>query len=125
MQTAGLAPFSVVPPPEQLDRYFPVQFQFGGPHQGFRDANSDQIHGMVFSGATSTWYLSTVLQQLPDPTPSGMDPKELTDTILQHAKSLSSPQWLTCGRDAAVGVDLMWVSALPRFAWARLIAVPF
>jgi hypothetical protein len=107
MQTTGLAPFSVVPLPQQLDQYFPVQFQFEGPHQGFRDTNSDQIHGMVFSEATSTWYLSTVLQRLSDPALSGMDPKELTDTILQHAKSLSSPQWLTCDRNAAVGVDLM------------------
>jgi hypothetical protein len=107
MQTTGLAPYTEVPLPEQLDRYFPVQFQFGGPHQGFRDTNSDQIHGMVFPEATSAWYLSTVLQRLSDPTESGIDPKELTDTILQHAKLLSSPQWLTCGRNAAVGVDLM------------------
>jgi hypothetical protein len=108
MQTTGLAPFSVVPLPHQLNQYFPGQFQFGGP------ANSDQIHGMVFSEATSTFYLSTVLQRLSDPTLSCMDPKELTDTILQHAKSLSLPQWLTCDRNAAVGVDLMCVSDLPR-----------
>lgn len=109
MHTTGLAPFSVVPAPESLDNHFPAsaQFQFGGPPQGFRGANSDQIHGMVFPEATSTWYLSTVLQQLSDPTLSEIDPKTLTDRIWQHAKSLSSAEWLTCGRNAAVGIDFM------------------
>ncbi|KAL2127797.1 hypothetical protein VTI74DRAFT_10157 [Chaetomium olivicolor] len=103
MHTADLITGFQIPLPEAFNAHLPASMpvQFGGQNQGFRDATSDHIEGMVFPEATSAWYLSTVLHQLSNPLlPGALDSKELSDLILQHAKD-------TTHRNAAVVTDLI------------------
>ncbi|KAK4042252.1 hypothetical protein C8A01DRAFT_33752 [Parachaetomium inaequale] len=110
MNTADLAPCSVVPLPEVFDQPFSpnLAFQFGGQAQALRDANSDHIDGIVFPEATSAWYLSNVLQQLSNPTaPGNFDSKSLSDLIWQHALATCALKWRAGDRNAAVGTDFI------------------
>ncbi|KAK4153243.1 hypothetical protein C8A00DRAFT_34014 [Chaetomidium leptoderma] len=110
MHTTGLAPVSVIPFPEAFNQYFPATdpFQFGGQDQGFRDANSDYIDGIVFPEATSAWYLSNVLQQLSNPAlPGTLDHKALSDMIWRHAKDIASAKWRAGDRHAAIATDFV------------------
>ncbi|KAK4242707.1 hypothetical protein C8A03DRAFT_40048 [Achaetomium macrosporum] len=110
MHTAGLDAISVIPLPEHFDQHLASgsPLQFGAEEQGFRDANSDGIEGMVVPEATSAWYLSRVLQQLSDPAlPGNVDSKTLSSMIWQHAQDISSAKWRAGDRNAAVCMDLI------------------
>lgn len=96
MHTAGLKRGLLFPLPEAIDQHFPPSspFQFGDQGQGFRDGYGDQINTMFFPEATSAWCLSNVLQQLSNPTMSGLtDPKTLSTMIWAHIRAMSSMGW--------------------------------
>jgi hypothetical protein len=114
MHMTDLASVPLVPFPQHFDQYFPPSFPFLPPGQTFRDANSDQIEGIVFPEATSAWHLSFVLQLLAnpqlltDPTlPGYTNPKELSTMIADHAKDIVASKWRAGNRNAALGTDFM------------------
>lgn len=109
MHTAGFPLASVVPLPEAFDRprSAGAQFQFGGQDQGFRDASGGQGDTIAFPQASSACYLSTVLEHLSNPA-LATDPKSLSDSIWQHAKTTSSLKSPVAGDpNAVVGTDFM------------------
>lgn len=109
MHTAGLPCIDMIPTPDRITPQPPANppLQFVGQNQGFRDANSDRIDGILFPEAFSSWSLSKVLWQLSNPEESIFDSRAFDGIIWDHAKMNAAERWRSGGRFSTLGMDLM------------------
>lgn len=111
MHTAGLALTSIVPAPDSISQRVPpspqLQFNVSGQDQGFRDANSDRLEGIVFPEGSSAFYMSNILQELSSPLLEVINLKTYDRDVWESARITSTGKWRAGGRYSTLGIDFM------------------
>jgi hypothetical protein len=109
----------MVPTPDNIDQPPPAStpLQLIALEQGFRDANSHHIDGIFFPEASSSWYLSKILQQiawqqlalqqLAFPQPPMINLKEYDGYVWDRARVTSAAKWRAGDRYSTLGMDCM------------------
>ncbi|KAL2165399.1 hypothetical protein VTH06DRAFT_697 [Thermothelomyces fergusii] len=122
MNTMGLNLDFPIPAPDAIDQFLPASpLPIAGQNQAFRDANGDQMSGIVFPEAVSAWYLFQVLRRLSSPAAQDAESRrELSNQIFRHMRATGRSRWRAC--DRAIGMDLIALMKLHQPHMAGMTA---